>query len=206
MIKASSQHTIAVLSPSILSGIVMAIMAIMAVFITFVAAYGSNGALQQGLFAAHSLSAPSYHQITDSLAHNALASNAPLFLMWAAVGLIVYLFAVNIVTALGKGVQMEEQLNYVNSQRAKLIRYEIIIMFIRVGVLLGWLVYLQIFIRLLLPYALSAVSAARLDNLAPEVGLITLVTVGLFIGLHVHLVFLRLLLLKTRVFGDQDDS
>lgn len=206
MIKASSQHTIAVLSPSIFSGIVMAVVAVATVFITFEATYGSTGALQQGLFAAHSLSAPTYHQITDSLAQSPVVSNAPLFLLWAAVGLIIYLFAVNIIAALGNGVQIEEQLSYVNSQRTKLIRYEIGIMLIRVGVLLVWLLYLQLFVRLLLPYALSVVSAARLDSLPAEVGQIILATVGLFVGLHLHLVFLRLLLLKTRVIADQDES
>ncbi|MEO8104878.1 MAG: hypothetical protein ABI602_00895 [Candidatus Saccharibacteria bacterium] len=206
MIKATSQHTRAVLTPSILSGIVMAVLAVGTVFISLVATYGSSGVLQQGLGAAHSLSAPTYHQITDSLARNPVASNAPLFLLWAAIGIIVYLFAVNIVSALGHGVQMEEELNYVNVPRRKLIRYEIMLLFIRLAVLLGWLLYLQVFVGRLLPFALAVVAAARSENLAVEVGQIIVVTGGLFIGLHLHLVFLRLLLLKTRLFADQDDS
>ena len=205
MIKNTSQHFIAVVSPSILSGVVTAVASVLVTGFAAVASYGSAGVLQQGLFAAHNLSAPTYQQLTDRLAKNIFVSNIPLLLFWSAVGLIIYLCAANIVSAFGSGVELEEQLNYVNSSRSKLIRFEIIVVFIRAAVLAGWLLYLQLFIRLLLPYALAAAHAARLNGALNGIGQIGLAALVLFIGIHLHLVFLRLLLLKTRVFADRDD-
>ena len=205
MIKNTSQHFITVVSPSILSGIVTAVISVLVTGFAVVSSYGSAGVLQQGLFAAHNLSAPTYQQLTDRLAQNIFVSNIPLLLFWSAVGLIIYLCAANIVAAFGSGVKLEEQLNYVNSSRSKLIRFEIIVVFIRAAVLAGWLLYVQLFIRLLLPYALAAAHAARLNGALNGIGQIGLAALVLFIGIHLHLVFLRLLLLKTRVFADKDD-
>jgi len=205
MIKNTSQHFITVVSPSILSGIVTAVISVLVTGFAVVSSYGSAGVLQQGLFAAHNLSAPTYQQLTDRLAQNIFVSNIPLLLFWSAVGLIIYLCAANIVAAFGSGVKLEEQLNYVNSSRSKLIRFEIIVVFIRAAVLAGWLLYVQLFIRLLLPYALAAAHAARLNGALNGIGQIGLAALVLFIGIHLHLVFLRLLLLKTRVFADRDD-
>jgi len=205
MIKTNSQHLIAVLSPSILSGIVSGVVSVLVTGFAVVASYGSAGVLRQGLFAAHDLTAPAYQQITDRLAQNTFVSNIPLLLFWMAVGLIVYLFAVNIVKAFGSGVELEEQLSYVNSQRSKLIRFEIIVAMIRAAMLAGWLLYAQIFIRLLLPYALAVAQAARLDGALNGIGQVALAGLVLFISIHLNLVFLRLLLLKTRVFADKDD-
>ncbi len=205
MIKNTSQHFITVVSPSILSGIVTAVISVLVTGFAVVSSYGSAGVLQQGLFAAHNLSAPTYQQLTDRLAQNIFVSNIPLLLFWSAVGLIIYLCAANIVAAFGSGVKLEEQLNYVNSSRSKLIRFEIIVVFIRAAVLAGWLLYVQLFIRLLLPYALAAAHAARLNGALNGIGPIGLAALVLFIGIHLHLVFLRLLLLKTRVFADRDD-
>ena len=184
---------------------VTAVTSVLITALAIVASYGKDGVLQQGLFAAHNLSAPTYQQITDRLAQNTFVSNMPLLLLWMAVGLIVYLFAVNIVKAFGSGVELEEQLSYVNSQRSKLIRFEIIVAVIRAAMLAGWLLYVQLFIRLLLPYALAAAHAARLSGALNGIGQIGLAAVVLFISIHLHLIFLRLLLLKTRVFADKDD-
>jgi len=205
MIKNTSQHFITVVSPSILSGIVTAVISVLVTGFAVVSSYGSAGVLQQGLFAAHNLSAPTYQQLTDRLAQNIFVSNIPLLLFWSAVGLIIYLCAANIVAAFGSGVKLEEQLNYVNSSRSKLIRFEIIVVFIRAAVLAGWLLYVQLFIRLLLPYALAAAHAARLSGVLNGIGQIGMAALVLFVSLHLHLVFLRLLLLKTRVFADKDD-
>lgn len=205
MIKANSQHLTAVISPSILSGIITAVASILITVFGVVASYGSAGVLRQGLFAANSLAAPTYQQITNRLAQNSFVSNIPLLLFWMAVGMIIYLCAINIVTAFGNGVELEEELNYVNAQRSKLIRYEIFLVFIRAVILAGWLVYVQLFIRLLLPYVLAAVQAARLSGILSGIGQIALAALVLFISIHIHLVFLRLLLLKTRVFADKDD-
>lgn len=204
MIKNTSQHFIAVVSPSNLSGIVTTIASLLTIGIAVVASYGPESVLQQGIFAAHSLSAPTYRQITDNLAQNPVFSNAPLFLFWAAVGLIIYLLAINIVTAFGSGVRLEEELGYVNSQRSKLIRFEIIVAIVRAGILAGWLLYVQVFLKLLLPYALAAAHSARLNSAPSGIGQISLAVLVLFIGIHLHLIFLRLLLLKTRVFADSD--
>jgi hypothetical protein len=205
MINTSRQHLAAVITPSILSGVVTGVISVLVTGFAVVASYGKDGVLQQGLFAANNLSAPTYHQITDNLAQNTAASNVPLFIFWAAVGLIVYLFAINIVTAFSSGVLLEEELNYVNSQRSKLIHFEIMVALIRAAILVGWLVYVQVFMKLLLPYALAAAHAARLNNMLSGLIQVGLAALTLFIGIHLQLVFLRLLLLKTRVFADKDD-
>jgi len=205
MINTSSKHLTAVILPSILSGILTTFATALVTVFAVVSSYGKDSVLQQGLFTANDLSAPTYHQITNNLAKNVVVSNAPLFLFWSAVGLIIYLFAVNIVTAFGSGVELEEQLTYVNSQRSKLIRYEIMVVFIRVAILAGWLLYVQLFIRFVLPYALLAASTARLSSALIASSQVALAALVLFIGIHLHLVCLRLLLLKRRVFADNDD-
>jgi hypothetical protein len=205
MINTSRQHIAAVITPSVFSGLVTGIASISITAFAVVASFGSNGILLQGLFAANNLSAPTYHQITDNLARNTVISNIPLFIFWAAVGLIVYLFAINIVKAFGSGVLLEEELSYVNSQRSKLIKFEIMVACIRAAILVGWLLYVQVFMRLLLPYALAVAQAVRMNDALFGTVQVCIAVLLLFVSIHLNLVLLRLFLLKTRVFAGNDD-
>ena len=205
MINTSHQHITAVITPSVFSGLVTGVASISITAVAVVASFGSNGVLLQGLFAANNLSAPTYHQITDNLARNTVISNIPLFIFWAAVGLIVYFFAINIVKAFGSGVLLEEELSYVNSQRSKLIKFGIMVACIRAAILVGWLLYIQVFMRLLLPYALAVAHAVRMNDAFIGTVQVCIAVLLLFVSIHLHLVLLRLFLLKTRVFADNDD-
>jgi hypothetical protein len=201
MLKNTTQNIATVLTPSILSGTITAIAGFTVVAVPVIASYGHDSFVFQSLFAARDLSTPTYHQITDKMAQNAAVSNAPLILFWAAVGLIVYMIAAEIVKSFGDGANLIKELDYVNVKRSDIIRSEAQKLLYRAGVLIAWLVYLRVFIKMLIPYAIAMAYAARLNGLVID----TLQVAGalglVFIGIHLQVVFLRLLLLKTRVFN-----
>ena len=79
-------------------------------------------------------------------------------------------------------------------------------LFIRLASLVAWFLYWIFWSKVLFPFCIIASGLVFADLFADWVwayGLLALF--GMIAGLHVHVVFARLLLLKPRVFGGQND-
>ncbi|HET7320635.1 MAG TPA: hypothetical protein VFI84_03590, partial [Candidatus Saccharimonadales bacterium] len=164
-----------------------------------------GSALRQELFGVRGggtgVSTFDFKNITDNLARNHVVSNMPLFLFWAGIGVIVYFFAISIAGAFGRAVEMERELGYVNAPRQRIMRNAAIHTIVRLVMLGAWVVYMELFLRILLPYSLGAAHVAATSVLASAIAYAVLSTSILLASLHIHVVMLRLIFLRTRIFG-----
>ena len=195
-----------VLTPSWFSGLVAATTSLIAVVGTIVVTNYEVSSLKQQIFEAKNSGGPvpgfDYQAITSHLAQNQLISNLPLFLFWAALGVVVYLLATSLWGWLAGAEELREEMDYVNAPKKWIVRTILVHLLVRLVVVLVWVAYLELFLKVLLPYVLAAAHVAA-TNLVSVSGLgygLLAIIVG-FVAVHVHVVLLRLLVLKVRVFG-----
>jgi hypothetical protein len=195
-----------VLMPSWLSGLFAALVSLVMVVGTAIITNYQGSSLQQQLFEVKSsggvVSGFDYQNITANLSRNQVIGNLPLFLFWAALGVVVYLLATSLWAGLSNAEELREELDYVNAPKRWIVRTVLVHLLVRLVVVLVWVAYLQLSLRVLLPYVLAVAHIAA-TNLASINGIAYLL-LGLavaFVAVQAHTVFLRLLLLKVRVFG-----
>lgn len=194
------------LQPSWLSGLIAGFASLAVVGGMVIVSNYQGSSLQQELFEAKAgqstASVLGFRTITDNLASNSVVSNLPLFLFWAALGVIVYFFAVSLWEVFGKAEELREELDYVNAPKKHLVRTVILHLLVRLLCLGIWLAYLQLFLRVILPYVLAAAHVAAVNLVsASGIGYTLLALAMLFVALQAHVVFLRLVWLRLRVFG-----
>lgn len=199
------KQTWILLIPSWLSGLI-AMGGSLAVTIGIIVISSYQGsALQQQLFEARggrsTASVLGLQTIADNLSQNRIIDNLPLFLFWAVLGVIVYLFVIGIWNAFSTAVELHEEMSYVHASRQQLIRQAAQHTIFRLIILGLWLLYLRLFLRLLLPYGLAAAHVATHLNISAIVYAVVAV-VDIAVALHIHVVLLRLLLTRLRIVGE----
>ncbi|HET9174446.1 MAG TPA: hypothetical protein VFN56_04155 [Candidatus Saccharimonadales bacterium] len=192
------------LAPSWLSGLVVVAASGIVTIGTIVLSNYQGSTLQQQLFEARAgqstASVLGIQTITDNLAQNRIVNNLPLFLFWAGLGVIVYLFVVAIWNSISTAAKLREEMNYVHASRHALMLQEAQHTIFRLIVLGVWLIYVRVFLRALLPYGLAAAhTAVHLSVRTVGYGLLSFVVIAL--ALHVHVILLRLVLLRLRAVG-----
>lgn len=194
-----------VLTSSWLSGLAVVVTGLVIVVGTLVIANYQGSSLQQQIFEARQgvgETGFNLQTITDNLARNTFISNLPLFLFWAGLGVIVYLFATSMWGALAQAEELREELEYVHAPRHQLVQNTLLHLAVRLAVLLLWLGYLQIFLKVLLPYCLAAAHvAATTQARLSGIGYGFLAFMVLLVALQAHVIFLRLVFLRRRLFG-----
>lgn len=198
------------ITPSWLSGLIAGIASMAIVIGVIVISQYQSSELRQELFEAHQANTVTstfgFKTITDNLAQYDIINNAPLFLFWAGIGIVVYFFAVSIMGALSSAVEMEQELEYVNAPRERLIKAAALKTVIRLVLLGLWLAYLQLFLHILLPYVLGAAHVAATSTRATGM-LYAMLAVGiLFLSIQGHVMLIRLVVLRTRVFGSAAEA
>lgn len=145
----------------------------------------------------------SLQTVSENLAHNKIVGTAPLFLVWAGFGLMIYLFAVKLMRGFGSAVNLTEQMGYVHTSRATILKEAFLHLGIRIGALIIWFIVLKLTLSFLLPQMITYASAAnKLDVHAVLYALLAIIF-G-YIIVYVHVVCFRFILLRRRVFGDLD--
>lgn len=193
------------LTPSWLSNVLGLFVGLVVVAGAIIMSHYQGSQLQQEIFEDHSQSAGtatgSYHTIINNISNNHVIGVAPLFILWAGVGLAVYYFAVNIVGALTNVLQLKHQLNYVNASRQALVRQAVTRLVVRLLALLAWFGFIKLSLDIVLPYVLSAAHAASPTLASPSnIAIALLAVIIMYADVHVHAVFLRLMALKPRLF------
>lgn len=142
-----------------------------------------------------------YANITlDSGQAGSLLDNIPLLLTWAGVGLLVYFLAITVAKLFGEVVTMREELDYVHASRGSLIREAILHMIVRIVAIVGWVLFIQLSIEILVPYAIAAASAAAIGLSFAAVGYVLVAMAMLYLDVLGHAIFLRLIFLRVRLF------
>lgn len=201
------RHVKLLLAPSSLSGVVvMAIMLILSVIVMLGVHY-KESIFGESFSVASRSTNTAYLQFAHKFDSNALLSNVPLMLLWGCVGLIVYLFAVAVYRAFNDAAEIGTELSYVHANRRTQLTEVFVHLVVRVLALIGWVFYAKFFMATLLPQALASVRSIVVGGESLVMEVINLVggfALGL-LALHLHVVFLRLLVLKPRLWGIEYD-
>ena len=144
--------------------------------------------------------------VNDILASKSLGHNASIFVGALAAGVAVFI-AVRIVVHLISSVSMTlKEINAVDTPAKHIVEREMERRFvIRIIVAAIWVLYILISIKAILPSAILA-SQNGFDEVPVSTGIYDTLFAGslLFFALHFHVIMLRLLVLKPRVFGGED--
>ena len=192
--------------PSWLSGFVAAVVGLAVVVLVIISGHYSGSTLQQ-LFVnvrganTNASVASTSATVSTHFSTNVIVSDIPLFIFWAGVGLVIYSLASNIFGALRSVVDLEEEMHYVNLNRRELLQQAVERLVIRVVILLLWLAFVNYSTHTILPYAISLARVSTgnhgfLVSASYPLGAVCLLAACL----HLHTIFLRMLLLKPRVF------
>lgn len=121
-----------------------------------------------------------------------------LFLFWAGVGLVIYFMVVGTVQALREYRELEQQMNFVHTDRRTILRNFGERFAARFLGLVLTFVMAALYLKIVVPYALTTVEAARFD----VVGIVTTIVavIILLLAVHVLAVLLRIVALRPRLF------
>jgi hypothetical protein len=147
------------------------------------------------------ISSDTYDNITTNIADNSFLNALPLLIVWACVGLVVYYFAVAIIRALGQAVELHDELEYVHVSREARMREALTHLGIRAILIIGWFIFIKLSLSVLVPYALASANVASRSWSISSAGYALLSAVMLYAIVYGHAIFLRLIALRTRMFG-----
>ncbi len=195
------------ITPSIISGTIDVVAGVGLVITTIVVSSFRSSSLQKELFdyQTNNLTSDLSNNsqiVAHGLNSNTFVSNLPLLLFWGLVGTVIYMLVLSLARALKGAVQLHDEMEFVHANQTSLIRTALIEFLIRVVVLVFWVIYISFFFHRLIPYCLAAAHAASAVGFFTLNGLLyaILAFIVVVIAVHVHTIFLRLLLLKPRIF------
>lgn len=131
-----------------------------------------------------------------------LKDSWPLLIVWAGVGLIVYVIAAAMVHALSDAEALRESMGYVHADPAKTLEITIGHIILRLLAFAGLVAVVIAFYREVIPYCITAAHAAAGDLLSLEgllYGILAFAVAAL--GVQIITIFLRMSLGRARVIG-----
>jgi hypothetical protein len=133
---------------------------------------------------------------------NTVVQDLPVFVLWACVGAIVYFLVIDSARLLGEVGELKRQMGYVHSDRRALTWDYAERLGIRLLGLLLLFVSFMLILKMSLPYALATAVTVG-TSFGPSSLLFAVVgALLLLISLHLFVVSLRLLLLRTRIIAE----
>lgn len=178
-------------------------------FISSVPAFTQNPLLNEYFFGPNGLvtilgDAPDVvTALTNSLLAKPFMYNALVFVVAILIGLIVYLVLQGITYVLAGLLGGVADMQEADEKSKKIIGVEFGTRIgVRVVTLIGWFVYWVFFIKILVPFCIFSTYIAINNFLMPQNWLYGLIAFTLLIaGLHMHVIFMRFLLLRPRLYG-----
>lgn len=196
-----SHRFLLLLIPSSASGLGCLTLAALVVMVNYLKSSSGDSAINDGIAGFQVVFNPAYHRLTDGLAQNSLASNLPLLLFWSAIGAFVYVIAVRLVTVFSNTAKFQQSLLYANLERSNVLAVLAINFVVRLAAIFGWFAYCALFFKTLLPYAVNASQQVSSGTVVSHVGTLLGAVVLLAIALQIHVIFIRLIMLRLRIFS-----
>ncbi len=197
------------LTPSWLSGLLSVASGIIVIGVESLVVHLKGSSLEQLILAIHSvggIAAGSYQSITSNLDNIAVINDLPLFILWAGVGSIVYVFAVKVYRGFTSVADTEERMHYVHANSKAVLKEALTHLAVRLLALAILIAMVLAFIHIALPYSLML--AIRFgQNLSLQNMLYALL--GVFIVaacLSLMVSDLRLLALRLRLVGESEEE
>jgi len=206
-----SYHTrrliLLLLTPSWLSGLITVCLALsITAALLLEGHYQGSDIQRQYLHWRVATDADSAGSAASTLQHSTqgIVAGLELFIFWYAVGTAIYLVISALYRTIASANAARRSLYYVNISRAAFLRTVYTRLALRALSLAAWCVYSVLTLRVVMPYLLGAIHVG--DVHTPAIGAVALLmvaTLGLALAFHIHVVLLRLFLLRPRVFyGD----
>ncbi len=140
-------------------------------------------------------------QFNDRIFGNTLFNKILFYCVWLFIGCLVYILVSAIIAFGSESVETVEEMNYVHARRQQLEKVFLSRLGVRIVTFVLAVAYTTFFIRLLLPYGVYAVHVGvNQTSLVPALLYIGLGTVVLLASLHIFVVLLRVIALRTRLF------
>jgi hypothetical protein len=169
-------------------------------------AHFTGSALRQQIFevqTSQAAASPSNYQgVADNLANNSFLGALPLLVTWAVAGLVVYFLASAIFKAISQTFALREQMEYVHASKEGIKKDAITHLVIRLTALVLWFLFIKLTLSVIVPYALAASYATAHDLSLQGVLDVVLALAVIYGATLVHAIFLRLVVLKPRLFGN----
>lgn len=140
--------------------------------------------------------------VVTSDEHPQLKDSWPLLIVWAGVGLIVYMITAAIVHSLSEAEAMRESLGYVNANPKKTLEITVGHIILRLIAAGAFAAMFFIFYKHVIPYSITAAHASASD-IQSVTGILYAVLSFLIVALSVQLqtIFLRLAFGRVRLFS-----
>ena len=193
-------------TPSWLSGLI-AVSAGLIVSVGVIIAFSVNiSSVQQQLTVwqqnqpTRELTKPS--QIVTSNDHPQIKDSWPLLVVWAGVGLLVYIITAAIVHGLSSAEALRESMGYVNSKPLVALEITAGHIVLRIVATIALIALVRIFIKEIIPYGITAAHASASDLLSATGLLYAVLAFAIIVvTIHIQTIFLRLALGRVRVFS-----
>lgn len=197
------------LSPSFSSGVASVLLAV-CIFASGMYGYLSgDGAIYNFLLGSNS-STELINQSRNSISEfsaivfgNAWLNKILYFGFWMVIGLFMYLIVHYFLLGTKKALEDIEETTYRNTRIEEMLTNLGTRLAIRVIFIISWLIYWQFFIKTLVPYCFLEAKAASKDF--PTAISFAHIAYGLLLltlGIYAHVVFMRLIALRARLFGN----
>ncbi len=144
--------------------------------------------------------------LSDVFLNNPTLNKLLFFSFWFLVGLVVYAIISGAGSSIDAVQKLHEDEQLLHMQKTKLEKEWVLKLALRATALFAWIIFITIFMKLLLPFSVLSFQVAGSSELS-----FSSVITGLFgfvilaLTLHLHVVFLRCILLKPRIVGGLDD-
>jgi hypothetical protein len=192
------------LSPSWLSGLVVVLAGLCITVGTILTFSFDTSAIQQQLLSwqqhqpSHTLTTPDQ---TVSDPTPSLQNTWPLLLVWSAVGLLVYVLAINVIQALSKAEKLRMTMDYVNAKPKAMIHSAIEHLILRLLAGLSAVVLLWLFLHYTVPYSITAAHASAVEPASLAGFVYAMLSFSIVVlNLHLVVIFARLAAGRARVF------
>ena len=197
------EHLGLLLLPSMLGLTLSIVLAVFAIGATFIANSASADVnLSGGLQLLSSFSSENLDTLKQTLARNEIIGSLPLTLFWAAVGLVVYTSATHLYAIFANAEQLREQMEFVHASRREMLIDALEKVMLRIVAIIAWFGLIKLSIEALVPYVGSSLQiAAGSMQLVDKIGYSALAAMTLVFSIHLHVMLIRLITLRYRLFG-----
>lgn len=131
-----------------------------------------------------------------------LKDSWPLLVVWAGVGLIVYMITAALVHSLSNAAAIRQSMGYVHANPTKTLEITVGHIILRLIAAVALVIMVKIFIDQVIPYAITAAHASASDLVSVTGILYAFVAFAIVaVSLHLQTIFLRLTLGRARIFS-----
>jgi hypothetical protein len=143
--------------------------------------------------------------LTSTIFANKQVNELLFVLFWAIIGLFIYLILTPILTGVKNTVDTVDELTYVNSQKSQVINTFTYRLLLRITIFILWVVLIFVTAKFIIPFCALCIQAGGFLSQITSYSYLATAFIILAATWHVHVIFLRLLLLHVRIYGGEED-